>query len=383
MWIRAKYAAARGVDALLRLTARSGQNVPRIPDRPRVLVVRCDHIGDAVMGTSVLRPLRDALDASRLDVLAGPWAAEIFEGHPAVDEVLSCATPWWSAARGASLGERVRAWAELPSMIRTINARRYDVGIDLRGDLRQIALFLRLGGMPIRVSSDRTGGRTLLTHVWTHDPRLHEVEKDAAIAALVGAAGPLRLHVAGLDGDIQELLPPDVATSGYVVFALRGSEENREWPEAHAAAAADALHSELGLPSVIIGAGTDASLATRVTALAASPVVDLTGRTSLTQAAAVLRGATAVVAVDSGPMHVAAAVGAPVVALFGPGDPRECRPWSDRAEVVSASAPCGCVGESCEFVKGAGRCMREITPGMVVEAVLRARGCSGLADARW
>src|SRR5262245_26806007 len=212
------------------------------------------------MASSVMKPLRDALDASKLDVIAGPCAAQIFECHPAVDEVLPFATPWWSAARGASLGERMRAWAALPSMIRGIKSRRYDVGIDLRGDLRQIALFLRLGGMPIRVSSDRTGGRTLLTHVWTNDPRLHDGEKDAAIAALVGAAGPVRLDVAALDGGLEDLLPLGVTTTGYVVFALRGSEENREWPEAHAAAAADALHSELGLPSVIIGAKTDASL---------------------------------------------------------------------------------------------------------------------------
>src|SRR5262245_29382588 len=325
------------------------------------------------MASSVMKPLRDALDASKLDVIAGPCAAQIFECHPAVDDVLPFATPWWSAARGASLAERARAWAALPAMIRQIKTRRYDVGIDLRGDLRQIALFLRFGGMPIRVSSDRTGGRTLLTHVWTHDPRLHEVEKDAAIAALVGAAGPVRLDVAGLDGDFKEVLPSDWATTGYIVFSLRGSEENREWPEAHAAAAADALHRELGLPSVIIGASGDAPLANRIATLALSPVVDLTGRTSLMQAGGVLRGARAVVAVDSGPMHLAAAVGAPVVALFGPGDPRECRPWSDRSEVVSVSAPCGCEGASCEFVKGAGRCMREITPRMVVEAVRRAR----------
>lgn len=331
--------------------------------------MRCDHIGDAVMATSVLKPLRDALNASKLDVLAGPWAAQIFANHPAVDEVLPFATPWWLAARGGSLGQRVRAWAALPAMIRQIKARRYDVGIDLRGDLRQIALFLRLGGMPIRVSSDRTGGRALLTHVWTHDPRLHEVEKDAAIAALVGAAGPVKLDVALRGEDLDGLLPRE--WTGYVVFALRGSEENREWPDDHAVVAAQMLHREHGLPVVIIGGASDVKFANDVAARATSPVVNLAGRTSLLQATSVMRGATAVVAVDSGPMHLAAAVGAPLVALFGPGDPRECGPWSDQAEVVSVSAPCGCAAASCEFVKGPGRCMREIAPAMVVEAVRR------------
>jgi ADP-heptose:LPS heptosyltransferase len=361
-----KYAAARGVDALLRLNARRDQNVPRIPDRPRVLVVRCDHIGDAVMATSVLKPLRDALNPSTLDVLAGPWAAPIFEHHPAVDSVLTFATPWWREARGASFGERMRTWAELPGMIRSIKARRYDVGIDLRGDLRQILFFLRLGGMPIRASSDRTGGRSLLTHVWTHDPLLHEVEKNAAIAALLGAVGPWTLDVAISKEDLAS-----TAATGFVAFALRGSEENREWPAAQAAAAAEALYAEFRVPAVIVGTTADAAFAESIVSLATSPIANLAGRTSLMQTAALLRCATMVVAVDSGPMHLAAAVGAPVVALFGPGDPRECRPWSDRAEVVAVSAPCGCPGASCEFVKGAGRCMREIAPGMVVEAVRR------------
>jgi lipopolysaccharide heptosyltransferase II len=336
-----------------------------------VLVVRCDHIGDAVMATSVLKPVRDALNPSSLDVLAGPWAAPIFERHPAVNDVLTFATPWWRAARGASFGERVRAWAELPQIIRVIKARRYDVGIDLRGDLRQIALFLRLGGMPIRVSSDRTGGRTLLTHVWNYDPALHEVDKDAAIAALVGAVGPPRLDVLVADEDLTSFLPRHVVSTGFVVFALRGSEENREWPAALAVAAADALHHELRVPAAVIGTIADAPFANSVVELATSPIVNLVGRTSLMQAAALMRCATAVVAVDSGPMHLAAAVGAPVIALFGPGDPRQCRPWSDRADVVAASAPCGCAGARCEFVKGAGRCMREITPAMVVDAVRR------------
>jgi ADP-heptose:LPS heptosyltransferase len=360
-----KYAVARGVDALLRLTARRG-NAPRIPDRPRVLVVRCDHIGDAVMATSVLKPLRDALSPSTLDVLAGPWAAPIFEHHPAVDNVLTFAAPWWSAARGGSFAERRRAWAELRQVIRKIKAGRYDVGIDLRGDLRQIVFFLRLGGIPIRVSSDRTGGTSLLTHVASHDPLLHEVEKNAAIAALIGAVGPWRLDVAISKEDLAS-----IAATGFVAFALRGSEENREWPAAQAAATAAALHGEFRIPSVIVGTSADAPFADNIVALATSPIANLAGRTSLMQTAALLRCATMVVAVDSGPMHLAAAVGAPVVALFGPGDPRECRPWSGRAEVVGGSAPCGCTGASCEFVKGAGRCMREITPEMVVEAVRR------------
>lgn len=362
--------ALRAADALASVVGAFLPKRHAIPERPQVLVIRCDHIGDAVMATPVLRPLRDALQPSTLDVLAGPWAAPIFENHPAVDHVLTVATPWWSVARGAPLRARAAAWRSLPSVIAEIRARRYDVGIDLRGDLRQIVCFLTLGGIAIRVSSDRTGGASLLTHVWTHDASLHEVEKNVAIAGLLGAAGAPSLAVcAGCEAST--LVPEDVRQTGYAVLALRGSVENREWPTEHAAEVVDLLARECGLVSVCVGSAADAPAVDRVAQCATAPVVNLAGRTTLPEAMSVLRGASVAIAVDSGPMHLAAAAGTPVVALFGPGDPRECGPWSTRAEVVALRAPCGCERSRCELTRGPGQCMRAITPAMVMAAVRR------------
>src|SRR5438105_3257494 len=100
-----KRMAALAVDALLARLAPLlviGSSSAAIPLSPRVLLVRCDHIGDAVMATAVLRPIRDALRPSRLDVLAGPWSRGIFASHPLVDREITYATPWWSAARGGA-----------------------------------------------------------------------------------------------------------------------------------------------------------------------------------------------------------------------------------------------------------------------------------------
>lgn len=372
---RTKRAAAVAVDAVVRVVAPALIRSGDIPPSPRVLLIRCDHIGDAAMATAVLRPLRDALRPSALDVLAGPWAAPIFEGHPAVDRVIRFAAPWWSAARGASLGERLANWADVPRAVREVRAGRYDVGIDLRGDLRQIVFFLGLGGMPVRVSSDRTGGRSLLTHAWPHNASLHEVEKDFAIAALMGAAGTPRLDVAPpavRSDSVRAMLTDDAIARGYAVFALRGSEPNRAWTTAGAATTADALFREFGLASAMIGISADAKFGAEVAALTPSPVLNLAGQTSVADVLAVLQHAAVTIAVDSGPMHLAAAVGSPVVALFGPGDPRECRPWSDDSQVVSAGAPCGCVHPRCDYTDGPGRCMRAIEPDAVIDAVRAA-----------
>ena len=372
---RGKRVAALAADAMLSVLSpilTRGSRSGVVPASPRVLVVRCDHIGDAVMATAVLRPLREALRPSTLDVLAGPWATELFEGHPAVDHVLTYATPWWSAVRGAPAREPLAQWLALPAMIRRIRAGRYDVGIDLRGDLRQITLFLALGGMPVRVSSDRTGGTRLLTHTWPFDPTLHEVEKNLAVVSMLGANGNPRLDVAAhavLPTELRAMLPGDANARGYVAFALRGSEPNRAWPTAHAAMVVDGVRRELGLESVHVGSAADAPLGDEVARLASSPIVNLAGRTSLTETLSVLRHAAVTVAVDSGPMHLAAAAGSPVVALFGPGNPRECRPWSDTAHIVSVGAPCGCLHPTCDFADGPGRCMREIAPETVLDAI--------------
>lgn len=371
---RGKRAAALAVDAaigaLAPILARRGRAL--VPTAPRVLVIRCDHIGDAVMATTVLRPLRDALNPATLDVLAGPWAAPVFEGHPAVDRVIRCAAPWWSAARGAGPRERLANWAALPGVIRDVRAGRYDVGIDLRGDLRQIVMFLGATGIPVRVGSDRTGGRGLLTHAWAYDTSLHEVEKNMAIVAMLGAGGPPRLDiVAPRDraGWLQATVPRDALSHGYAAFCLHGSEENRGWPAAHAAAVSDALYEDLGLSSVYVGTADAASFGDAVRRAAQSPVIDLSGRTSLAELLVVLQRAAVTIAVDSGPMHVAAAVGSPVVALFGAGNPRESRPWAANAQVVSARAPCGCIHPRCDYTDGPGACMREIEPGAVIDAV--------------
>jgi lipopolysaccharide heptosyltransferase II len=336
------------------------------------LVVRCDHIGDAAMATAVLRPLREALRPATLDVLAAPWSAELFESHPMVDNVLSFATPWWSAVRGASWRDRMVQWRRVPGLIGRIRAGRYDVGIDLRGDLRQIAFFLAFGGMPVRVSSDRTGGRRLLTHTWPFDASQHEVRKNFAVAALLGAMGQPSLDLAA-SVDTPAALRSALGGSGplreYVVFALRGSAPNKSWPATHAAVLANLLERRLGLRSVVIGGAADERFGEEVVRAADGRAINLAGRTSLTETLSILRDATLTIAVDSGPMHLAVAVGTPVVSLFGPTDPEIFGPWSDRPTVVSVGAPCGCVDKRCDFVGGAGQCMRKIEPRHVLEAV--------------
>jgi len=368
---RLKRGAAVTVDAALGVLAPlivRGRPAVANPPHPRVLLVRCDHIGDLVMATAVLEPLRAVLQPSRLDVLVGPWAAPLLVGHPLVDDVIVYATPWWSAARGAGGGSRLRALGRLPGVIRRLRAARYDVGIDLRGDLRQIFFFLALGGCLERVSTDRTGGRRLLTRVWPFDPSLHDVEKNAAIVGMLGAHRSTRLAPPALPA-----LPPSLVQEltsasgprGFVVVATRGTEENRTWPTGHAIRFVNDARAGLGLGTVYVGGLADRPSGDAIAA-GGAPLLNLAGRTTLTETVGVMARAASVVAVDSGPMHLAALAGVSIVALFGPGDPRQCRPWAACTRIATTGAPCGCIHARCDVHAGPGRCMIALGPELVL-----------------
>jgi len=326
-----------------------------LPPNPRVLLIRCDHIGDAVMATAVLQALRTALHPTCLDVLAAPWAAPLFRHQRSVDRVITYGPPWWAAVREGETGD---GWRALPGAIREIRRGAYDVGIDLRGDLRHILFFLVLGRIPERVAPDRTGGAALLTRAWHYVPGLHEVEKNAAVVRLLGAEGPPALDLPDpgpVPAPLQAALARAAGPRGLLVLALGSHNPPNLWPVAHAARLAELAAERLGLGTVFIGGTGDRKQGDAIRAASHAPVQNLAGETTLLESLAVFKQAAAIVTVDSGPMHLAAASGPPLVALFGPSDPRLTGPWAPAA------------GGRVRVVRGAGERMASIEAEQVVE----------------
>lgn len=353
-----------GADRVLSAVVRPAR-APQRPTAPRVLVIRCDHLGDATLATAALQDLRDTLAPSRLDVVCGPWASAIFEGHPAVDEVLPVAAPWWLVRDRVPPGVRLRSWFTLASFALNIRRRRYDVGVDLRGDLRHFVWFFGVGGIPERVSSDRTGGAVLLTSCAEHRDGVHEVERMRAIGATIGAAPdgrPILMPRTLSPARRTELGLPE----RFIAIAPRGASPNRQWPSAHVAELARLVHDQLGLPLVYLGSGLDRAHAAE--AAVPGALISLAGQTSLEELIAILGEADLVVAMDSGPMHIAATLDRPIVALWGPGS-MDMRPFTDRAIIVQSSPPCECTGRTCRFTEGAGRCYRALAPAQVFDAL--------------
>ncbi|MGV3707482.1 MAG: glycosyltransferase family 9 protein [Gemmatimonas sp.] len=367
---------ANGLCAIAAPILLRGRRAPgKLPAAPRVLLVRCDHIGDATLAMTVITALREQLNASQLDVLAAPWTKELFASHPGVDQVISYATPWWLAARSASATKQRQAWQELPRAISTIRRGRYDIGIDLRGDLRQILFFLVLGGCTERVSTDRTGGTALLTRTQRFDPTLHELAKNRQVVAELGVL-PTTASI-----NIAPRLPPDLerelelaqGQNGLVALATQGNQPSRAYPLAPAAELARLLTEELGVGVVYVGGPGERSLGETIAQTPGAHVLNLAGRTSLPETLGVLARTRAIITVDSGPMHLASLVGTPVIGLFGAGDPVQFGPWSLQQAVVTPPDGCRCkLAPICHLTSdGRGACMNSIAPAAVVAALAK------------
>jgi ADP-heptose:LPS heptosyltransferase len=276
-----------------------------------VLVVRLDNAGDVLLQGPLVRAV--AASAERVVFLAGPAGAEAAALLPGVDEVWTWRCPWIDATPSpvdaadiAALTDRMRALAPDEALIST----------SFHQSPLPLALVLRTAGVP-RISAISVDYPGSLLDVRHHvDDDLPEPERALSLARAAGFDLP-----PGDDGllAVRRPLPPIDHEPGYVVVHPGASVPARAWPADRFAEAVEALSDEGHRVLVTGGPGERALTA----AVAGTRGVDLGGATSLPEMAAVLDGAAAVVVGNTGPAHLAAAVGTPVVSLFSPVVPAE------------------------------------------------------------
>lgn len=284
--------------------------MPLVADH--VLAVRLDSAGDMLLTGPALRAL--AAGSHRLTVLAGPLGAEAAEILPGVDDVTVWRCPWIAADP-----EPVDR-SDVDAVVRNLRRRRVDAAVvftSFHQSALPTALLLRLAGVRViaAISDDYPGSLLDVRH--RVDDDLPEPERALSLARAAGFELP-----ESDDGKLGLRRPlPDIArlrlpARPYVVLHPGASVPARAWP-ARRWAAACSLLSASGRQVVITGSPAERHLTAGVAAAGAG-AVDLGGRTSLPELAAVLAGAEAVVVANTGPAHLAAAVGTPVVSLFAP-----------------------------------------------------------------
>ena len=335
----------------------------------RILLLRLERIGDLLMSAAAIEDVRRRAPDAQIDLVVGSWNRAVAERLRGIDRVETLDAPW--LARGSAgqtpiaLVRRALGWRR----------RGYDLAINFEGDIRS-HLLMALSGARVRVGFPMAGGGPLLTTQVPHDPTRHtSVNAANLVAAAFGGPPveqPFRLDLP--DDAIGEAAALTAGADRYITVHASGGRAIKQWDLDRFADVAGRLARDLQAAIVLTGAPGDAPLVARVRAMLPPDVhsIDLTGTADLLTLAAVLSKSLLVVTGDTGPMHLAAAVGAPTVAVFGPSDPRRYAPLSTRHRVVRIDLPCA----PCNRIRRPPERCQGHTPdcltGVSVEAVYRA-----------
>lgn len=332
---------------------------------PRTLVVRLDSAGDVLLAGPAVRAV--AAGSSYTALLCGPRGEAAARLLPGVDEVLVHDAPW-VGLRPAPADRRATV-----DLVDRIAAGRFDRALVLTSFHQSplpAALLLKLAGVGWTAADcvDYPGALLDLRH--GRAPDRHEAEAAVDLARVAGYGPP-----PGDDGRLRVLPPPDArALTGadpYVVLHPGAAVPARAWSARRAARAVDAL-TAAGYRVVVTGGPGERELTAEV---AGARGVDLGGRTDLRGLSGVLAGARAVVAGNTGPAHLAAAVGTPVVSLFAPVVPVDRWGPYGVASVILGDQGAECAGTRARRCPVPGHpCLDSVTDAAVLAALGRLTG---------
>jgi lipopolysaccharide heptosyltransferase II len=344
-----------------------------------VLCVRLDTIGDVLMTGPALRALRESGARPRITLLTSAPGASVAALMPEVDEAIVYEAPWMK--RG---GDRADP-AEDRAMIERLRARAFDAAAVFTVRTQSAlpaALMCRLADVPLRLAHCRENPYGLLSdHVPEPEPDVpvrHEVRRQLDLVAAVGAAPDderLSLAVPAEERDRAAALLDELAVDRarpWAVVHPGASAPSRRYPAGSWAEACQRLAGDHGVQLVFTGDRDEAWVVDRVMEAAGIPGRSLAGRIGLPALAGLLEAAPLLLAGNTGPVHLAAAVGTPVVDLYALTNPQHT-PWGVPSRVLSHDVPCRwCLKSVCP--EGHHLCLRGVTPGEVVAAALELLG---------
>ena len=339
-----------------------------------ILVVGPSWVGDTVISQSLLKLLRQRNPAAQIDCLAPPWTLPLLARMPEVRHGIS--NPFGHGA--FRLGER-------RALGKTLRERNYDHALVLPNSWKS-ALIPWFAGIPRRTGFRGEARWGLLNDLRRLDPVAlpQMVQRFAALALPAGTTLPSPLPLPALQSTAaqqQQLLArlgldTDKNKDKPVVAFCPGAEYGpaKRWPEAHFAALARMLAAR-GCMVWLVGSPKDHAVAETIVQGSAGACINLCGKTDIAEAADLLAAARLVVTNDSGLMHIAAAVGRPVIALYGSSSPLFTPPLSPDARILKLDIECSpCFKRECPL--GHFKCLNDLSPERVFAAIDFARICT-------
>ena len=333
-----------------------------------VLIIKLRYIGDVLLATPTVRAIKAAQPDVTVTMMVNRGTEDVLSGNLDLEEVV--------VLDKGSLGAQSR-------LIASLRSRRFDTVVDLTDGDRS-AFLSWISGASVRIGFNdehRWRGKYYTQVVQSLSGIQHRIDRDLdALKPMSIQAGSKDLHLRvtpeEVDSADQLLDQLGVQRSQSMVILQPGARYwFKAWPPERYAELADRLTSQYGCHVLIGGSSADLDLAQQIRQMAKSRPTIMAGRTTIKQFAAIAKRSALFVGSDSGAMHIAAAVGTSVVALFGPSNPREWGPRGGLVEVLYKGLDCRiCFHPTCQ--RGEQNCMRLIT---IDEVMLAAAGLMGRA----
>lgn len=369
-------------DAVLTAAAALARPFRRrsLPANPRrILLFRLERIGDLLMALPAIADVRAASPQAEIDLVVGSWNAELANSIRGVTRVQTLDVSWLARESGG---------ATLPSMLKAAagwRRRRYDLALNFEPDVRS-NLLLAMSGAAWAVGYRSAGGAAALDQALDYQPSAHTTDNARRLVASVlqVPSAPSATSILEIPSTKQREAEALLSRRGRPLVAIHvhGGRAVKQWEPEKFAIVASELAQRRHATIVLTGGPDDRPLVRQVAGvLPASRVLDVSNLTDLMSVAAVLARCDLVITGDTGPMHVAHAVGTPIVAVFGPSDPRRYAPRGPRDRVVRIDLPCApcnrirlpparCTGHTPD-------CLALIAPDRVLDAALAVLDACG------
>ena len=328
-----------------------------------ILIVRLGALGDIVHALPVAAALRDRFPAARIDWVVDERYQDVLDLTPVVDRRI--------VLRSRSLP----VWRRLAELRRALAGGAWDLAVDVQGLLKSAVVARSSGARRVLGFAAphlrEPPARFLYTETCDPGNAVHVTEKNLALAARLGAETarrrfPIEAPASAALAAVRRL--PGVGEGPFAVLNPGAAWPNKRWAPVRLARVAEWLREARRLPSLVTWGPGDEALAAAVVE-GSNGAARLAPPTRVGDLAAILKTASVVVSGDTGPLHLAAAVGTPVVGLYGPTDARRNGPWAPADVAVSRFSDCRCRWR--RRCRAARRCLDEVTVDEVTAALDR------------
>lgn len=333
-----------------------------------ILIVKLSAIGDVIHTLPSLAELRRFYPDAYITWVVEEAAAALVKNHPLLDEVIISRRKSW--IKNFRSGKIKQSLKEIVSFVKTLRQRRYDLVIDFHGLFKSsIIVFLSLGKRKIGYDSMQELSGLFISEKIPEDMNKHAVDRYLDFPRYLGAKTGSAQFVLPFNQEAEErariiLRKYNLEDKKFIAMNPVALWETKLWNNAKFAHLADLINSELQMK--VIFTGSEKSPIENITSLMTTEKINLGGKTTLLDLAYIYKRAQALITTDSGPMHLAAALETPVVALFGPTDPARTGPYGFDHIIIRTGIACSpCLEKKCSTKK----CMEDISIGQVFSAV--------------